>query len=535
MGLFAFGSACGGVAEGPSTEDAHAPPAADAGHDVATSKTDAPLADAKPVEKDAGEPGHDSAPADAAVPPAGTLVDVAPLHVIFGITSDNYLIYETETEQGATAILALSLAPGSKPILLAGSTVADAGPDGGTGAGAATAYVVGAVVFVQTQMNDNYVGALSVWTSALAAPRMLTGASVLGAIGVSSDSKYFVYTGDSNATGSTATLYASTVEPGATSTVLATSIEPTTACGFYAVFSGTYALVQYCPVNDAGGASPAAVYAFDEATWSETPLVSDVLAFWQDNTATDVAVITAANALEVAPIVGGGTPAQIDTGVTLAYLSLTDKFVAYNTSAGALRTAALPFTGTPTTLQTSNVNGVTGISSDEKWAITNQATDPSTGYPMDLSLASLSAATASTSLTTGNICYTNAEGFTKDLSHLVFLSDIKISSEALSNASLSAAPVGTSGPVTTITTEQAWFWSMLDGARMVYEDNYNSALGHTGRITLHVIDLSTSTPGTTIQTGADAYTAVSTDGTKLVYSIDTSSTANGLYVYDIPQ
>ena len=70
---------------------------------------------------------------------------------------------------------------------------------------------------------------------------------------------------------------------------------------------------------------------------------------------------------------------------------------------------------------------------------------------------------------------------------------------------------------------------------MVYEDNYNSALGHTGRITLHVIDLSTSTPGTTIQTGADAYTAVSTDGTKLVYSIDTSSTANGLYVYDIPQ
>jgi hypothetical protein len=108
------------------------------------------------------------------------------------------------------------------------------------------------------------------------------------------------------------------------------------------------------------------------------------------------------------------------------------------------------------------------------------------------------------------------------------------SSYQITGAYLSSAPVESGATVTHITTDTAWQMAELTGARVFYSDKYVYNAGLAGRASLNVVDLSTSAPPTLIQTEADAYTAVSADGTKLVYSIDTSATANGLYVYDIP-
>jgi len=521
-----------------------------AGHDAGVThpigKPDAVAVDTGRPSVDAGTPdvhvvpkdaGHDSTPGDAAVPPIGTLLNASDAHVILGITDDDYVIYE-----GANAIYALSVVPGSKPILIAGSNDPDAGADAG-GLGQATAFAYHDLVFVWSGLTQNYVGALSVWSSTIGTPRSLSPASLYGAVAVSSDSKYFVYTGGANETGSIATLYGSAAAAGASSATLAASIEATMACGFEPAFSGSYALVQYCPVNDAGAASPPAIYAFEAGTWAQTTILSNTTSFDPDSTGTDTVVLTAAGVLELATVSGAATDVPLDPTIVPTqsqsyFLSTTDHFALYTTGTGALEVSTLPLTS-PLKLQTANVNGIIGLSPDEKWAIVNNANDPTTMYPTDLSLVSTSAAGPATLLTTGSIADTSGgkgttSGFTQDGSHLVFLSDIKFnSSYALTGASLSAAPIGTAGKVTPITTNVAYYWSMSTAANVIYNDDYVYNAGTYGRATLHSIDLAGTASPTLLQANADSYFVLTSDGTKLIYSIDTSATTNGLYVVEL--
>ena len=331
------------------------------------------------------------------------------------MTDDGYVIYGTKT-----AVKAVPVAGGA-PI-----TIADMG-DGS--AGILGALVVHDDVFAWSSVDPStFAGILTLYNHTASIHQRLSNGSQAFLAAASADSSAIMYTDGSSTDGMTASLVGASTASLASPVVLSTSIDTSgTGCNPVLAFTATaspfHAIASFCVYSVAGDATadgPNSVYAYPSTTWAPATLATGATAFWADGAGASVAVLLDSGALEVVPL-GADATAPVAFGladaasVTGAYLSPKDAFVLYDTSDGALVRSPVS-TSTPTALFSKDVAAIDRVSPSEAYAIVNSGTDPNTGLPSDLALASTSKAGAAAILTgsTPTVAGVLGDAFTAD-------------------------------------------------------------------------------------------------------------------------
>jgi hypothetical protein len=501
---------------------------------------DAPAGDA---------PRSDALPPDSSSHPEGGGDASGPTQLaegmdltVWGVTSDGYIIYSD-----AASSYAVPLAGGT-------STVIDAisGPT----------YLTVAGPLVEIAVGYNSIsspGTLKTWSEKGGLHTISSKAFVYtyqyqynqvnppidGPVGGSSrDFASIAYFDNYDAAANTADAYVANVD-GTGATLLQASVQgvgisvtsvPT--CSPVLSFVGSSAVLGYCPTV---GSSTGNITSYAPPSWSSVPVAADVaidtldgVSFsFGDPSGTNI-LLQGSSGLEVIAV-AGGVPTTIDpNGSAIGALFTSDGAdVVYLSVTGALLRSPVA-SPSPSTLVTSGLFGISGLSPDNATALVSTAVS-STTFLSNLYEAS---ATTSGSLTTLSAATSTevpgilgGSSFTNDSSHALFYSSVTTDSTTfVTLGTLQAAPVGSSSLVTLASNSINTYAS--GNTKVVFDANYTlPASSKIATVDLLSVDLSTSAGPSTLATGAIAYSyALSPDGSQLVYS----KLSGGLFVTKVP-
>lgn len=505
--LVASGYGCGGNSSSPGNDGG-------TGNETSSSSGGSSSGGSSSGSSSGGLPQGDASndTGDGAMPctlmPTGDLVLATKTQSVYGITSDNQvLIYDW-------AGLSLSVVP------LAGGAATTIGPANSSqdviaGSGSAVVLVTGAA-------QTGY-GKLTVWTAANGAKaigtKTLAGNPGTGALDVSSDGKYVLYT--DNATATTADIYVAGTD-GSNATKLVTGASVGATCNPVLYFAGDDAVVSYCTEQpDASTTFLATVAAISgPPTWQTTQTFANAdganfVAAHGGTSASSVAFVTSAG-MQVEAI-GGTTPTVIDANGTNGFFNNAGTSLIYFDKAGNVWTSAIA-TPAPGQLVAGPILGTLALSPDDKWLEFTKTQDQNTGL-LDMYLVSTTASGAD-----GGNAVTTLDGtsdgsnfgdaFTADGSHAIFFTAVN-SSGTGNYQSLGLPPSGAAKSV----TMTGWVGYATGAAKVAYTDNWVKAMGSfDGWADLHSVDLAGSASPSTIVTSADADFVVTKDKSKIVYS-----------------
>jgi len=485
---------------------------------------------------------HDAAPPT----PVGSTLSVGRRFLVEGVTDNGYVIYATPSSINAVPAL------GGTPTVLGAFGFDDAGVIGNGAVVVLHDLVLLWTDVTQFEASALPVGTLSVWspaTSASSAPTVLSTSAIAPSpyggvvVAASADGSSLAYMVANTASGEIASLVAASTASLATHVTLDPSIgaNPTGLCGPALNFAGGFLIARYCDVVSGDEGAPA-LFAYDTQAWRKKPLVQGVLASSVDGTGAYAAAVTVSGQLDlVSTSSDSGAAVAVDPSVTLSsaesiFLGVSDQFILYTTPAGALKASSV--TGAPalTTLVASKVNAIDGVSLDAKWVYVNDGTDPNTGYPSDLSLASTSAAGAARQLASNTVATTLGDGFTADSSYALFATGLGINpmTGAFSGGTLNAAKVSASTSPAVVTTNGGVQVNALTGTAILFADHYNASGGLAGSADLRTVDVATTVASSLVIAGADISYALTKDRSKLVYTLNFGDSTDGLYIVSLP-
>ncbi len=472
---------------------------------------------------------------DGSILPHGNLLVPGDALFINGVTSDDFVIY-TDSSGTANTAYALSLAAGSKPISLG---AVDPGDD---------VEVSGKVVFLATTSDKNGVGAVSVWTSAAAAPVALSASTFVSQGGyffVSADGAHVVFLDALNETSQTAAIAVAGTD-GTGKTTLVGSVELGNVCFPALGMAGTYAVAAYCEVTDAGapdageadgGTNPyiGVVSTFAGPTaWTQATIASTVqTVFSVDHGATKVAV-NGLTGTALYPI-GGGTALPVDANGEIGAITFSPGLFTkdgshflYTTNTQALERAATTAPVSPVELAPAGkFADVLALSPDEAWTLGALSSDPQTGN-VDLYMSS--AATAGTPLTLSSATTAGLDGtpFTADSTHVLFFT-------GLSNGAGTLNALAVTGTTPTAIATNAFTDVATSAAKIIFNDTLGGVGGSTNAADLKAVDVSTTAAPTLLVTQADPNFTLNTAKTLIVYTWSyTPGASAGLWTLPAP-
>jgi len=481
------------------------------------------------------------------VTPAGTQLAASNQIQIFGVTTDDQVIYADNGSAGG-ALFAVDAAGGT-PTQIAKPTVSSSA--------SYIAGIAGKVVFVwegvPTAANSKEVGTLHLWKKGgTYVPAITsdagTGKSCASAgFAASTDGSKVIFSGNSNTTCTVGDVVGANSD-GTSPATLAAGVDLGTDCSPFIGFAGgTHAVTATCAVAPGDGGTPSALINSYDASWAPTLILAGALDFWSsDSAATKLFVGTPVSA-QVFPI-GGGTPQIIDTKNLdngFAYMAKDGSHVIYSTTAGDLYSATVATTPVITTLQSSGVKVVRSYSADEGHVIFNTNFDTQQ-FGSDLFLASLTAAGTPVTLesgTTGALFgLTFADDFTADSKYAIYIKNLN-PSQGIGDLYAVTTAGGTPAQITTA----EWQNLSATGSKIVFNDNCQSCSGTSatagGTADIKSADLSTTAAPTMLQAGADVTILLNNARDHVIYTYSQNLPAddggvqpagNGLYSVAIP-
>jgi hypothetical protein len=477
---------------------------------------------------------QDSGEGGMSVPPSGTHVyeTTDPLQ-LYGVTSDGYAIFADTMTSNISAVSVAS-ANGTPQMVLA-----NAGAN-------ASVIVNGPVVEIWANVDANFIGPLTVWTSAKG-PQMLSTAS-LAASYVSKDQTHVAFFDNSTAT-TTALAVAGVDGTGKATVVPMATVS--TACQPVMGWAANDLLAAYCggaaaPPGDAGteagsadgGASDAGasgtgtkITRFTGTGWMPMPITT---------TATATAIEANSTADHVLFFDSGGLEAyDIATGMTAPIDKDGDSFVitpdgtkvVYGTlvtpDAGADAGAMIgPYkvspiaAPSPTTLGT-GIFAFTSISPDGNWVLAFNQQDM-TGAYSNVLLASASTAGTPQVLNMQATSSPIGDSFTGDSKFAIYTDTITMTMTSSGNVtSGNLNVVATSGSAMPMQLGMAvWQDAAGPASKVIFNPNWTAPTNTGfGTADLTEIDMSQATPSAQVLvTAADANFFLTSDKMNIVYT-----------------
>lgn len=440
--------------------------------------------------------------------PAGNKVLATTTQSVLGVTGDNQVVIYDPTAKSLSA------------VPLAGGTATSIGPFDNQQDYVAIAGNI--VVLAQGGSQSNPAGTLTLWTSAGGAKKVGSatygGYPGSGALDVSSDGKYVLYT--ENATATTADIYVAGTD-GSSPTKLVGGTSVGNACAPILYFAGDDAVVSYCtaqPDPDASTMNVATVAAITGApNWQTTQTfangdAANFVVARAGASASQVAFVTSAG-LQVEAI-GGTTPTTIDANGVSGMFNHAGTSVIYQDASGNVWTSPVA-AAAPAELVGASVAQTLALSSDDKWL---EVAENFSHGNTDMYLVSTTASGADggNALTTLDGMTDGAnfgDAFTADNSHALFFTGIN-SNATGSYMSLGLPPSGAAKAI----TMTGWVGYATSAAKVVYSDNWSMAGAFEGHADIHAVDLSGTAAPTTLVSAADASFYVTADKSKVVYS-----------------
>jgi hypothetical protein len=512
----------------------------DNGGDAGDAASDAPIkkeASTLDVQQDTTPP--------VVVTPAGKQLYASNLVQVFGVTTDNLVIFG---DNGTDSSLYAADATGTNPpVKIATPSVS-----------ASATYIVGIsgkVVFLWENVNPKatqQIGKLSAWTSA-GGLHQLTAASNAGSgFNSSTDGTKVMFSANATTTSASGDIVGSAADGSAPSTlVTGVDISSGSCTPLFGFAGGVNPVVATCASDPGDGGTPVAtVKSFNASTWAATALSFSGLNFWSATSAGDKLLVASTTDLEVLNTDGTTiVPTIIDTkdinGGGFGYMEKDGQNVLYASAANALYTSptAVPL---PVTLEASGVKYFRALSNDDKYILYSSQLD-SQQFGSDIYLQSTSTAGKTTlvSGTTGALFgLLSTDNFTTDSKYALFIENVNTSTFT---GDLMSVGVGGGTPVKLGSDE--WLNLSATGSKIVFNDNCqgcgtNSAGAVIGVADIKSVDVSAATPTPTpLQAGADPqiYMAAPKDRVIFTYSQNVPSddggvspAGNGLYSIAIP-
>jgi hypothetical protein len=542
---------------------------------VSDGATDAPVvtSDGAITDGNGGDAPSDGAPGDGSgdgeAGPAGPTLWLGGSSSLslYGVTSDNYVIYFDGTVK---TFFAQAVAGGSPIAIYAlPGSIETTDP-----------VIIGKTVFIYTFANNNVrVGPILAWSSSLAAAVPLGGTGIAyyyQTAWVSDDSQHLLFLQVSAGNSFVSDLYGANAD-GTGITLVASNINTypgAIACFPRAVMRGGYAVVSYCSAADAGSVPILESFAVGSG-WAPATVTTNWIAsnnyqtyienldpsafsFAVDPDAGRVVAASSTSAdasLQVFPMDGGpGTvidpTSQLTTNLSFAGSKTNPWSVYYNNGAGVLEQSPVS-NPAPKVLADGGVNYFVSYSLDGKWVLTANQSDSTYGFG-DVSLVSTVTPGSSQLLATAgeygglpvHSCVLRPGcAFTTDMSRVLVYTNHYQNNEGewvfyARAASLGAAPSATQ----LISTGYAADTYPLRGSKILVLDNFQDtdAGAGTPQVDLHIADPSTSAPATLVASGLPFYymevpqTYVVTSDLSTIFYKVTQGAAPGIYKYIVP-
>lgn len=560
----------GGTAEGEAGSDATVADAETSdGGVVGTSDAttgDAAITDADAAPSD-GASGDGSGDAEAgAIGPTLWVTGTSSLS-LYGVTSDNYVIYF----DGTVRTFFAQAVTGGTPIAVyvVPASLYSTDP-----------VIIGKTVFIYTFADNNVrVGPILAWSSSLPAAVPLGGTGIAyyyQTAWVSDDSQHLLFLQVSAGNSFVSDLYGANAD-GTGITVVATNINTypgAIACFPRAVMRGGYAVVSYCSNADAGSVPILQSFAIGSG-WAPATVTTNWIAsnnyqtyienldpsafsFAVDPDAGRVVAASSTSAdasLQVFPIDGGpGTvidpTSQLTTSLSFAGSKTNPWSIYYNNDAGVLEQTPVA-NPAPQVLADGGVNYFVSYSLDGKWVLAANQSDSTYGFG-DVSLVStvtpgsrqlLASASEYGGLPVHSCVLRPGCAFTTDMSRALVYTNHYQNNEGewvfyARATALGAAPSATQ----LISTGYAADTYPLSGSKILVLDNFQDTDGGAGTplVDLRIADPSTSAPATLVASGLPFYymeipqTYVVTSDLSTIFYKVTQGAAPGIYKYVVP-
>jgi hypothetical protein len=485
-------------------------------------------------------------PPPVVVTPNGKQLFSSNIIQIFGVTSDNYVIFADNTDGGK--LYAADATGTNAAQLIAAPTVSSSATY--------VAGISGKVVFLWEGISPTatqQVGKLSTWTSSDATLHQVTlKSNAASGFNATTDGSKIIFSANSDTPGSTGDI-AGANEDGTGLTTLITGVDIasgncTPVIGFA---GGVNAVTATCASDPGDGGTPVATVTSWTNAWAATSLsVTSALNFWSANSAGDKLLVATPSALSWIAWDGTGSLTQIDAkdieNGGFGYMEKDGNNVLYTTMAGDMYTSP---TGTPapTQLVASGVKYLRSIAPDDSHVIYSTNLDAQQ-FGSDLYLQSTSSASSATTLVStlkgALFGLGSLDDFTTDSAYVLWIDNVDTSAFI---GDLYYMPIG-GGTKAKLTTLE-WLNLSGQGSKVVYNDNcqgcgVDSNNQVIGVADIKSVDLSQTTPTPqSLQDGADPqiYMAATKDRVIFTYSQNvpaddggTLANGNGLYSIAIP-
>ena len=452
-------------------------------------------------------------PGDMAKGPVNKGTLILPSAQFVGLTADDYAVAYTGAKGG------VSVAP------LAGgtATVVDSG-------GLYVAISNKAVFSWSGVSTSNTVGALTVWSSGMTTPRMVTSMSTNGIASASADGTYIAYA-DNSVNGAATDIKVGKLDgTGATTTVVTNADSANTACAINVGNFGKGFFVSYCTGSSAMDmGTTIAHFTYIDPT-ATTPagvaVAADATIFGGDTAGDKALYVDSAKNLYYTVVPPAGAATLVDTNVTSAFMKADGSAMVWTTTGGSLKHATMAAIGTPTVFSATGAEEILAISADESTAVvTDAAPDATTGLSK-LATISLTAASAPVALTTAPTGVLYGPAFTADSKTVLWYDG-----SANNVATFHQTPLATG--ISATIADKVWNHNLASGTKIVMMDAYKagSSATVTGTADLSLYDLASGTK-TLIANGVQATNTieVSKDKSKVAYDYQTKTAGqSGVY------
>jgi hypothetical protein len=413
-------------------------------------------------------------------------------------------------------------------------------------------FVRGKVVFFNNNTDQtSLVSDLSIWTKANGAQQLATATSLTWAnfqyahtyppiFAASDDGQYVMFLDNASSDGFLADLVVGKTDGSSRTTIVTQATTgydggPCVPRFTWAQAAGRFTAVYCTAAGDAAAGTKNVIVIDPTAPVAAPAPLSTNVNFISVRGGGALAIVESGGALDSAPLpflTGTSVITSVDTGVGDAEMIPGGTGVAYIDNNGGLHRATTP--GTPTLTSLAGAGAAIAfvtLSPDGKYAMTYANVD-SQGQLTDLLVNSTETPGAPVSLigtTTAAGGFAYGDAFTADSTYALGFDQV----DQDGTGTLMAVAVG-GGTPTTYTTR---VWVVLSGTghKILFNDNYNVVMNHQ-LSDLKVGDAAASGQGTLIATNAEVDFFMSTDRSKVVFSVqrETDTAKNGVYAATVP-
>jgi hypothetical protein len=450
-------------------------------------------------------------PADLTAGPVNSGTMLMPATQYVGTTTDDRVVAFTGTTTGA------------QTVPLAGGTPTTIDAD------SASLLVSRKTVFSWAGVSSNVtIGTLTVWTSALSAPRKASSKSFAGSAASTTDGTYIAYAENGVEHGATDIVVGKTDGSGSVTTVVTGADTANTECPIIIATTGTAFIIEYCTGSasmDMGNNVGKLVYVDPAAgTPAAVSISTDASDFSFDKAGDKLWYVDSTKKLFYTAVPPSGAATQVDTDIISAYITQDGSALLWTTTANALKRAATSALGTPTTIVAAGARNLRGISEDETMGFISDDEPNKDTSQSNLAYLSLTSANTPSKVVTDSSGVLYGPSFTSD-SKIALWYD----KNATSVANFHQTPIA-SGTATKI-ADAVWNHQTVTATKILFMDHYINA-SPTGKANLSRFDLTTSTT-TLIVNGAQARNSIdlSSDKSKVIYDyqIKNNKTVSGVY------